>query len=56
MRSLARALGLEQHYFDAAFRTGFDSRLLRYTVRDDLAARRRTNDSLWQLHAVSAAT
>jgi len=49
MRSVARGLGLEQHFFDAAFERGLSTlRLLRYPVRTDLPALARHEAAVWR--------
>jgi isopenicillin N synthase-like dioxygenase len=52
MRSLARGLELEEHFFDAAFAGGLSTlRLLRYPVRSAEELASCTDAGLWQLHA-----
>jgi isopenicillin N synthase-like dioxygenase len=52
MKSIARALGLDADYFDAAFATGLSTlRLLRYPPRTDLELAAQREQSLWHAHA-----
>ena len=52
MRSIARGLGLQECFFDAAFERGLSTlRLIRYPVRDDLGAAADADPSLWVMHA-----
>jgi isopenicillin N synthase-like dioxygenase len=52
MRSIARALGLPEHYFDAYFERGLSTlRLIRYPVRDDIDAAAESDADLWVTHA-----
>jgi isopenicillin N synthase-like dioxygenase len=52
MRSIARSLGLPEHYFDAAFDQGLSTlRLIRYPVREDLVGASATDPRLWVTHA-----
>jgi isopenicillin N synthase-like dioxygenase len=49
MRSLARGLGLEERFFDAAFERGLSTlRLLRYPLRGDLARLAGVGDAVWR--------
>jgi isopenicillin N synthase-like dioxygenase len=49
MRSLARGLSLEEHFFDGAFDRGLSTlRLLRYPVRTDLHLVERLGDAVWR--------
>ncbi len=51
MRSLARGLGLDEHFFDASFERGLSTlRLLRYPVRSAAELASCTDPTLWQLH------
>ena len=51
LRSVARGLALDEHYFDAAFARGLSTlRLLRYPLRADLELAAGNDPSLWQLH------
>jgi isopenicillin N synthase-like dioxygenase len=52
MHSIARTLGLPEHFFDAAFERGLSTlRLIRYPVRDDLDAVFDSDADLWVTHA-----
>jgi isopenicillin N synthase-like dioxygenase len=52
MRSIARALTLEERFFDEAFDKGLSTlRLIRYPVRTDLDLAARTDASLWVVHS-----
>lgn len=49
MRSLARGLALDEHFFDGAFDRGLSTlRLLRYPVRTDLHLVERLGDAVWR--------
>jgi isopenicillin N synthase-like dioxygenase len=51
MRSIARGLALDEHFFDAAFEKGLSTlRLLRYPVRVDAARVAETDPSVWITH------
>jgi isopenicillin N synthase-like dioxygenase len=51
MRSIARGLGLEERFFDAAFAYGLSTlRLIRYPLRADLEHAGRVNPDLWLTH------
>ena len=51
MRSLARGLELEEHFFDASFERGLSTlRLLRYPVRSEQELATCVDPGLWQLH------
>lgn len=51
MRSIARGLGLEERFFDAAFAHGLSTlRLIRYPVRTDLEHAGHLNPDLWLTH------
>ena len=51
MRSLARGLGLDEGFFDAAFARGLSTlRLLRYPVRSEAELASCLDPALWQLH------
>jgi isopenicillin N synthase-like dioxygenase len=52
MRSIARSLGLQECYFDAAFDKGLSTlRLIRYPVREDLEGASAEDPQLWVTHA-----
>ncbi len=52
MRSIARSLGLQEGYFDAAFGQGLSTlRLIRYPVREDLDGAAAKDPQLWVTHA-----
>ncbi len=52
MRSIARTLGLQERYFDAAFYQGLSTlRLIRYPVRADIDGAGASDPALWVTHA-----
>lgn len=51
MRSIARGLSLEEHFFDRAFDQGLSTlRLLRYPIRTDAEQAARADPALWVTH------
>jgi isopenicillin N synthase-like dioxygenase len=51
MRSLARSLGLEERFFDAAFERGISTlRLIRYPLRTDAAQVAERRPDIWAMH------
>ncbi|HEX3847839.1 MAG TPA: 2OG-Fe(II) oxygenase family protein [Steroidobacteraceae bacterium] len=51
MRSIARGLALDEHFFDAAFEKGLSTlRLLRYPVRVDAARVAESDPGVWVMH------
>ena len=51
MRSIARSLSLEEHFFDRSFEKGLSTlRLLRYPIRTDAETTARSDPGVWVTH------
>lgn len=51
MRSIARGLSLDEHFFDSAFERGLSTlRLLRYPIRTDTERAARADPNVWVTH------